>query len=295
MQPIRIDRVQLVVFDRSATAARWRRLFDAEVVREDRVGFLAATRTVLRVGESELELLQADGVGAVAQHQSRVRSAVFAVGFAVEDPAAVAASLEGRAIHHVAENGQVHLSGEWIDVPALRVVLTRDEPRQPAGLLARIYEVTHLMRGHARAADRLAKVFDLDPGGFVPIRSPEFGYEGTLAMLRPGRLDRIETVTPFDAKRPMGRFFTRQGPCFYMFYAEARDAAAARARLLELEPDAYTGPRGDREPDNFWVHPRALDGALLGVSRESFAWTWSGHPERVRPAAGAARVQPHGR
>ncbi|MEB2345391.1 MAG: hypothetical protein OZ948_11680 [Deltaproteobacteria bacterium] len=288
MQPIRVDRVQLVALDRAAAAARWRRLFDAEVVREDRVAFLAATRTVLRVGESELELLEADGVGAVAQHQARVRSAVFAVGFAVEDPAAAAASLEGRAIHHVIDNGQIHLRGEWIGVPALRVVLTRDEPRPPAGLLARVYEVTHLMRGHARAAARLAKVFDLDPGGFVPIRSPEFGYEGTLTMLRPGRLDRIETVTPFDAKRPMGRFFARQGPSFYMFYAEARNAAAARARLLECEPGAYTGPRGDREPDNFWVHPRALDGALLGVSRESFAWTWSGHPERVRPARDAA-------
>jgi len=280
----RIDRVQVIVLDRAAAAARWRRLFDAEVVREDRVGFLAATRTVLRVGESELELLEANGVGAVAQHYSRVRSAVFAVGFAVPDVDAAATRLDGRGVHHVVEGGQLHLTGEWIGVPALRVVLTRDERRAPAGLLARIYEVTHMMRGHARAADRLARVFDLDPAGFVPIRSPEFGYEGTLAMLAPDRLDRVEAVTPLDPKRPMGRFFARQGPCFYMFYAEARDAGAARARVLEDQPDAYTGPREGRSPDNFWVHPRALGGALFGVSRESFAWTWSGHPERVLPA-----------
>lgn len=280
----RIDRVQMIVLDRAAATARWRQLFDAELVREDRVAFLSATRTVLRVGESELELLEADGVGAVAQHYSRVRSAVFAVGFAVPDPDAAAAALDARGIHHVVEGGQVHLTGEWIGVPALRVVLTRDERRAPAGLLARLYEVTHLMRGHARAAEGLAKVFDLDPGGFVPIRSPEFGYDGTLAMLAPERLDRVECVTPFDPKRPMGRFFARQGPCLYMFYAEARDAGAARARVLEHAPDAYTGPRQGPGPDNFWVHPRALGGALLGVSRESFAWTWSGHPERVQPA-----------
>jgi hypothetical protein len=280
----RIDRVQVIVLDRAAAAARWRRLFDAEVVREDRVAFLSATRTVLRVGESELELLEADGVGAVAQHYSRVRSAVFAVGFAVPDVAAAASSLDGRGIHHVCEGGQLHLTGEWLGVPALRVVLTGDERRTPAGLLARLYEVTHVMRGHARAAERLAKVFDLDPGGFVPIRSPEFGYEGTLAMLGPDRLDRIETVTPFDTRRPMGRFFARQGPCLYMFYAEARDSGAVRARVLEHAEQAYTGPRQGRAPDNFWIHPRALDGVLLGVSRESFAWTWSGHPERVLPA-----------
>lgn len=280
----RIDRVQVIVLDRDAAAARWRQLFDAEVVREDRVAFLSAMRTVLRVGESELELLEADGVGAVAQHYSRVRSAVFAVGFAVEDPSAAAAVLDGRGIHHVAEGGQLHLTGEWIGVPALRVVLSRDERRAPVGLLARLYEVTHMMRGHARAAERLAKVFDLDPGGFVPIRSPEFGYEGTLAMLGPDRLDRVECVTPVDPKRPMGRFFARQGPCLYMFYAEARDAGAARARVLEHAPEAYTGSRKDSAPDNFWVHPRALGGALFGVSRETFGWTWSGHPERVLPA-----------
>jgi hypothetical protein len=149
-------------------------------------------------------------------------------------------------------------------------------------VLARLYEVTHLMRGYERAAARFAEVFELDPARFVPIRSPEFGYEGTLALLHPDRLDRIETVTPMDPTRPMGRFFARQGPCLYMFYAEARDAAAARARVLEHAPEAYTGSRSARVPDNFWVHPRALGGALLGVSRETFAWTWSGHPERVR-------------
>ncbi len=281
----RIDRIQLVTKDRDATAACWGRLFDTEIVREDRVPWLAAQRTVLRAGESEIELLEADGIGAVPQHYSRVRSPVFAVGFSVSDLEAVRAQLDGRGIHHIVEGGQLHLTGEWLGVPALRVVLTPDEPRAPAGLLARLYEVTHLMRGFARAADRLAKLFDLDPGGFVPIRSEEFGYDGMLAMLKPDRLDRIETVTPFDLYRPMGRFFYRQGPCLYMFYGEARDTAAVRARLLEHAPDAYTGRRDGDAPDNLWVHPRALDGALLGVSRETFAWTWSGHPERVQRAA----------
>lgn len=280
----RLDRIQLAVPDRAGVAARWRLLFDAEVVREDRVAFLAATRTVLRVGESELELLEADGVGAVAQHRSRSRSAVFAAGFAVDEVGPTAAALDGRGIHHVVEGDQIHLTGEWLGVPALRVVLTRDEERRPAGLLARLYEVTHLMRGYARAADRFADAFGVDRTGFVPIRSPEFGYEGLLTLLHRDRLDRVETITPMDPGKPMGRFFARQGPLLYMFYAEARDAAAARARVLEHAPDAYTGSRSAPVPDNFWVHPSALGGALLGVSRPTFAWTWSGHPERVLPA-----------
>jgi hypothetical protein len=281
---LHLDRLQFAVLDRHETAARWRRLFDAEVVREDRVPWLAARRTVLRAGESEIELLEADGVGAVAQHYSRIRSQLFAVGFAVADLEVARATLDGRGVHHVLEGGQLHLSGVWSGVRARGVVLPPDARRTPVGLLSRVYEATHLMRGYARAADRLAKVFDLDPGAFVPIRSEEFGYEGTLAMVSRDRLDRIETVTPFDPRRPMGRFFGRQGPCLYMFYAEARDGAAVRARVLEHAPEAYTGPREDAAPDNFWIHPRALGGALMGVSRESFAWTWSGHPERVQPA-----------
>jgi hypothetical protein len=280
----RVDRIQLVTADRAATAETWRLLFDAELVREDRIRFLAATRSVLRIGESEIELLEPDRIGQVAQHLARIRGAVFAVGFAVDDVEATRARLDARGVHHVLEGGQIHLTGSWLGVPGLRVVLTRDEARAPAGLLTRAYEVTHLMRGFERAADRLAKVFDLDPGGFVPIRSEAFGYRGRLAMLGPDRLDRIETVTPFDPHKPMGRFFDRQGPCLYMFYAEARDTGAVRDRLLAHAPAAYVGPRDGAAPDNLYVRPQGLHGALVGVSRESFAWTWSGHPERVQAA-----------
>jgi len=281
----RIDRIVLAVHDRHATADVWRRLFGAELVREDRVPSLAAQRSVLRVGESELEVIEPHGIGTTAQFISRFRTPIFAVGFAVRDLAAAQANLDARAIHHVREGNQLLLSGEWVGVSALRVVLTQDEKRQPAGLLSRIYEATLLHQHHQRAARQLATVFELNPRNFVPIRSAPYGYEGTLALFDPDRLDRIETVTPFDRNKTMGRFFARQGPSLYMFYAEARDTVALRERLLEHAPSAWTGVLEGAVPDNLFVHPKALHGALLGVSRESVAWTWSGHPERVRPAA----------
>ena len=281
----RIDRIVLAVHDRHATADVWRRLFGAELVREDRVPSLAAQRSVLRVGESELEVIEPHGIGTTAQFISRFRTPIFAVGFAVRDLGAAQANLDARAIHHVREGNQLLLSGEWVGVPALRVVLTQDEKRQPAGLLSRIYEATLLHQHHQRAARQLATVFELNPRNFVPIRSAPYGYEGTLALFDPDRLDRIETVTPFDRNKTMGRFFARQGPSLYMFYAEARDTVALRERLLEHAPSAWTGVLEGAVPDNLFVHPKALHGALLGVSRESVAWTWSGHPERVRPAA----------
>jgi hypothetical protein len=281
----RIDRIVLAVHDRHATADVWRRLFGAELVREDRVPSLAAQRSVLRVGESELEVIEPHGIGTTAQFISRFRTPIFAVGFAVRDLGAAQANLDARAIHHVREGNQLLLSGEWVGVPALRVVLTQDEKRQPAGLLSRIYEATLLHQQHQRAARQLATVFELNPRNFAPIRSAPYGYEGTLAFFDPDRLDRIETVTPCDRNKTMGRFFARQGPSLYMFYAEARDTVALRERLLEHAASAWTGVLEGAVPDNLFVHPKALHGALLGVSRESVAWTWSGHPERVRPAA----------
>jgi hypothetical protein len=281
----RIDRIVLAVPDRRAAALCWQRLFDAEMVREDRVPSLAAQRSVLRVGESEVELIEPHGIGLTAQFISRFRTPIFAAGFAVRDLAEAQANLDARAIHHVREGNQVLLSGEWVGVPALRVVLTQDEKRQSAGLLSRIYEATLLYQHHHRAARQLATVFEMNPKNFAPIRSEPYGYEGTLAFLDPDRLDRIEVITPFDRSKTMGRFFARQGPSLYMFYAEARDTAALRERLLERAPSAWTGERAGAAPDNLFVHPKALCGALLGVSRESVAWTWSGHPDRVRPAA----------
>jgi hypothetical protein len=280
----RIDRMIVTAPRRRLAAEAWQRLFGAEVVREDRVAYVAAQRTVLRVGESEIELLEPDGIGIAAQHVSRSRTAIFAVGLAVADLGAAASNLDARAIHHVRSGNQLWMSGEWTGVPALRVVLTQDERRPDAGLLQRIYEATHLYQDHRRAAQRIASTFQLDRKQFVPIRSDAYGYEGTLALFHPDRLDRIESITPNDRAKTMGRFFARQGPSLYMFYAEARDPKALRERLLEHAPKDWTGPR-DGIPDNLFVHPSALHGVLLGVSRESMAWTWSGHPERVKAAA----------
>lgn len=281
----RVDRIVLTAPRRRLAIEAWQRLFDAQVVREDKVPCLAARRTVLRVGESEVELLQPDGIGIVAQHVSRSRTAIFAVGLAVTDLAATQADLDARAIHHVREGQQLWMSGEWTGIAALRVALTQDDRRPGAGILQRIYEVTHLHTNHRREAQRFAKLFRIDPKQSAPIRSAPFGYEGTLAFVQPDRLDRVEFVTPSDRTKTMGRYFARQGPSFYMFYAESRDTAALRERLQEYAPEQWTGPRDGAAPDNLFVHPQALHGVLLGVSRESVAWTWSGHPERVRPAA----------
>ncbi len=281
----RVDRIQIAASDRHAVAGAWQRLLDAELVREDQVKVLGARRSVLRVGSSELEILEPDGPGPVADHVSAGIGGPFAAGLAAPDLDALRAQLESQGVRVLAETGQLFADAAALGIPGLRVVLSRYEEREPRGLIRQLYEVTHLTPDAAGAAARIAALFGLDAGHFVPIRSENYGYDGSLTLFDPDRLDRIETIHPYDAEKTMGRFFAKGGPCLYMCYCEADDVGAVRERLLEHAPRSWTGTREGQNPDGLFIHPRALGGAMLGVSRTTHAWTWSGSPARVRPAA----------
>jgi hypothetical protein len=283
----RVDRIQVTSRDRRETARPWRRLLDAEVVREDVIKELAARRSVLRVGTSEVEILEADGPGPVAENVSAGGGGLFAVGLATPDLAALRAHLGSQGVRYGAEGEQLFMSGEDLGIPGLRVVVSADRERQPEGLLRHLYEATHLTPDFAAASAGIAQRFALDASHFVPIRSERYGYDGTLTLFDPERLDRIETVQPFALDKTMGRFFDRRGPCLYMSYAESDEMGAIRERLLEQAPDDWTGEREGAAPDGLFIHPKALGGLLLGVSRTTFAWTWSGSPDRVQRSASA--------
>src|SRR3990167_5253446 len=60
-----IDRVLLATPDAETTAAKWRALLGAEEVSRDALPGLAARRLALRLGTSDIELLEPDGAGAV--------------------------------------------------------------------------------------------------------------------------------------------------------------------------------------------------------------------------------------
>ena len=53
-------------------------------------------------------------------------------------------------------------------------------------------------------------------------------------------------------------------------------------RLKALAPHDWTG--SDDDPNGLFIHPNATGSTLLGVSRTSWAWSWSGYPDRILPA-----------
>jgi catechol 2,3-dioxygenase-like lactoylglutathione lyase family enzyme len=278
----RVDRVQLVVSDRQAAARKFGEVLGAQPAREAPSAYLGATRLILAVGSSEVELCEPSGPGPAADYLRSQGEGLMTAGFSTRDMAALRANLERHGCRFAAEGEQVYL--EPSDTLGMRVVVTPETARPAVGLVRHLYEVTNTLLSDWRAAaDRYTRIFGLDPSQFSPIASERFGYAGTLAMFSPkDRLDRIEISQVTNPKSAMGRWVARRGDSLYMCYVEADDVrpiierlTAGGGRFTPRGPDART------ERDGLWVHPSALGGLLLGVSRTTVGWQWSGQPARV--------------
>lgn len=282
----RVDRMLMAVRDRAQASRTFERLLGAVHDREESDAHLGARRAVLRVGESELELCEPTGPGPVADFIDRWGEGLFAAGYATSRLEELASHLERIGAGHTREGGRLHLPGST--TAGFPMVISALAQRPRIGPVSFFYEATNALDSDWRAvARRYTEMFGLDPSRFSPISSARFGYEGTLTLFDPpARLDRIELSQTF-ADRPgaMRRFVERRGgDSLYMCYVETHDFDALKARLLEAGATLIPrGPDVAGERDGLWVHPKSLHGMLLGVSRTTLAWEWSGRPELVRP------------
>jgi hypothetical protein len=272
----RVDRMLVAVHDRAAAADTFAAVLGAEKIADDTVAPYSARRTVMRAGESEFDLLEPAGGGPVAELLNGGREGVFGAGFSTPDLEEAARSLDGAGVTYAREGGALYIEPE--QTRGMRTVIRQSEAREPAGLISNVYEVTNIVDDHRDAADFYARAFGLDQSRFAPIDSEMWGYTGTLTLFDPPeRLDRIEITQITDATRAMGRYYTRRGQSIYMCFVETPDATAIQARL---------DSRGGRyellassAADGLYIHPSALHGLLMGVSRTNVAWRWSGRPE----------------
>lgn len=278
----RVDRIQLAVSDAAEAARAFQGILGAEPAREDDSDYLNARRTILTLGASEVELCAARGAGLVRAHLDRWGPGLLTAGFSVASVAALRAHLIAEGVEFTKEGEQTYL--EPPETVGMRVVISPATAGRRLGLVSHLYEVTNtIVSPWADAATRYARLFGLDPARFSPIRSDRFGYTGTLTLFDPpGRLDRIEISQVTDPQSAMGRFTAKRGDSLYMCYAETEDVGAIVRRLTRRQ--ARFTPRGGdplAERDGLWIHPSALSGLLLGVSRTTVAWEWSGRPELV--------------
>jgi len=281
-----IDRMVLATPDAAETARNWIAVLGAEPDGGDRIAALGARRTRLRLAQGFVELLEPDGAGPVADAlAARGRAHMFAAGVSTTDMAGLKRRLADQGVAVVEEHGQLHPDPAAMGVRGLRVVVSPHEERPSVGLPDFFYEATLLDPAPEPAIARLAALFGLDRAIECPIASETFGYEGTLTLFQPRQLHRFEVINPSKPGTTMARQLQKLGPVMYMGFAEAARIseieARARAAGAGLTVDRPATRPADRMADQLWLHPDALGGMMLGVSRPGMAWTWSGDPARV--------------
>jgi catechol 2,3-dioxygenase-like lactoylglutathione lyase family enzyme len=271
-----VDRIQLVVPDRKQAAARWKAVFGAEQVSEDGSRFLNAHRTTVQAGRSLFEFLEPAGPGPVQDFRDRWGQGLYGAGFSTPDLGALARRIADKGEATVDEKGCLYLAETRFGMPT---VLVQDEPRDYVGHIRCIYEVTNPVTDWEAATDYYTGLFGLDASRYCPIGSRLYGYKGTLTLFEPpARLDRVEVVTTYEGSGAMDRFYRKRGDSLYMCYIETDDVDALAARL-EANDLRYAPGEGRPDGTNIFIHPQALFGMLMGVSKTMYGWAWSGHPE----------------
>ncbi|MCC6388364.1 MAG: VOC family protein [Dehalococcoidia bacterium] len=285
----RVDRVQVVVEDRAAAVETFSALFGARQVGEDTSALLNAHRTTVQAGISLFELLEPAGPGPIESFARERRGGLYGAVFATPDLPAMARHLDSQQVSFASEGDALVLAADATH--GMPTTIVRDEARESIGHIRCLYEVTNPVADWQDTAALYTRIFALDPTRYSPIESTLYGYTGTLTLFDPpAQLDRIE-ITQTSGGLAMDRFYQRRGPGLYMCYIETDDVPALAARLRAR--DARFTDNADRPPeDGLFIHPSALHGMLMGVSKTNFAWVWSGRPELAGEGA-AARYRAH--
>jgi hypothetical protein len=282
-------RVVLVAPDAAAAAAGWERLLDAQPHGSAARPALGARAHYWRLGDGWVEILTPAGEGAVAAALEARGAHLFAGGFTTPDLDAFAAHLAAKGIEPLWDGERLVLDTASTGIQGLRLMVEAHAPQPPVGLIDKFYELTDLVADAERETARAAEVLGLDASAFEPIASEVYGYRGALTLFDRQRLERLEIITPDREGTSMGRFHQRTGGALYMAFAESGELAEIERRAREAGAAHTAVPAPDGRDalgaHTVFLHPSALGGMMLGLSRRSYAWTWSGHPERVVQAA----------
>ena len=280
-----LSHLQLVVPDRAEAVRRWRDVFGAELLGEDGSRRLNAHRTTVQAGRTRFEFLEPAGPGPAQDFRDRWGQGLYGAGFAPPDIAALRARIESRAAT-TAEGDHLYIDEAPWGMPVFVVEQPHPDTLELAGHIRCAYEVTNPVSDWRAATDYYTDLFGLEESRYCPIGSRLYGYEGTLTLFDPPhRLDRIEVVQTFEGTGAMDRFYRKRGNGLYMCYIELDDVPALEQRLQAANL-RYAPGENRPEGTNIFIHPSALFGMLMGVSRTKYGWAWSGHPELAGAPAG---------
>ncbi|WP_313070402.1 VOC family protein [Melaminivora sp.] len=279
-----IDRIVVAVNDLEQAIGNYEYLLDAELVRRWKSPYMAAEVAEMKIGGSAVELCVPEGGGLVAD-KLQSREGLAAGGICVKSLQGYAEHLQSVGVEFTQAEDRIYISGAQLH--GLPLVITEGEKAidaSPGALVTHLYELTVVLDTKwETVAQNYSEKLGIDRQHEVPITFERFGYTGTLMKFHPDQLDRIELSEAHDESFAMGRFSKRHGDGLYMCYVETNNLGEI-IRRLEARNGKWT--RRTTEPverDGLWVHPSMLHGVLLGISRDTLAWGWSGNPGRILP------------
>ena len=259
------DRLALAVKERGPAAATFKQIFDAEVVDDVTDRILGARRMTLQWGRDQLELLEPIGPGPVMDFLDQGKRGIFAGGFALADPAALASHLEAEGVR-VHDCGDDRYAVLPADLHGTGTILSRRVERQRVGLNNTIWQITYAVPDREQAIatyNRLFKIGDMFTNRYV---HQGYGYDGAITWFDArdgGPLDSLEYLEPTDPDKAVARFLRKSGPGIYMASIETDDVAEIKRRVTS------TGPGWDDAPGSDFggfIHPLRLHGLLLGLT-----------------------------
>jgi hypothetical protein len=276
----KLDGVMLAVRDAEVAAETFGNLFDTKVLGTEKSDALNAGLTELACGEDIIRLAVPMGPGPIHDHLDRWGEGIVGSVFAAQDTAAVTERLKSKGVDVLTDDILILLDPE--KTHGLLTMVVPAVQHDPVGVISFIYEVTHLVHDWKDVSAFWTDIFGLDGMKFSPIKSDQYGYDGTLTLFDPpDKLDRIEVVYPHDTEKAMGRFFLKRGESPYMFFMETGDMPLLRERL-DAAGARYAPKEAPPTPNSLFVHPSSTHGVLIGVSPENLAWVWSGRPELAK-------------
>lgn len=279
-----VDRILVAVRSLDEAEKNYTDVLAARVVGEFDSAFLSARVRRMAIGSSEVELCAPLGNGPVQAHLDSFGEGLLRGGVTVTDIITYEERLMAHSIRFTRGDGRLYLDSD--DLYGLPLVVTdggKQATQRVPGPIEFLYELTMVLRSPWQdVATHYNNGLGLQPEQMVDISFPRFGYDGTLLMFDPDCLDRIELSEAHDPAFAMGRFSAKRGDALYMCYVQTDDLQDVIDRL-ERQGNRWTRrTQTPQERDGLWIHPSALNGVLMGVSRHSLAWQWSGRPDRVQ-------------
>ena len=260
------DRLALAVPDADKAAAGLNKIFDSIVVGDIKDNEANARRVTLQWGCDQLELFEPKGSGPVADFISSGKRGIFAGGFALQDPAAVAENFEKAGIKVCQQGDRFVVYPQ--DLRGTGVILSPSADREHrTGLMDRIWQITYTVPDLDAGVAFYSKLYGIEEAMTNHYSSKLWGYHAAITWFEAYKgapLDSLAYLDPFENGKAAGRFLakTKGVGGIYMATVHTPDLPEIKRRI----DTSGGGWEGTANEALGFIHPRRTFGLLLGVT-----------------------------